>query len=140
MIIDSELDLTIVANALDLAERYRQSYDFKNSETMISLEKNEMKLLSDDQWHLDTVLEIIRSKFTKRDLSLKGLEYGKIEPAAGGCVRQVVSLKSGVPMDEAKKMVRELKAAGLKVNAQIQGEAVPITGKTRMPYCPSKNL
>ena len=128
----SELDLTIVANALDLAERdIVNRYDFKNSKTKIDLDKNEMKLVSDDEWHLDTVLEIIRSKFTKRDLSLKGMEYGKIEPASGGCVRQVVTLKSGVPMDEAKKIVRELKAAGIKVNAQIQGEAVRISAKDK---------
>ena len=128
----SELDLTIVANALDLAERdIVNRYDFKNSKTKIDLDKNEMKLVSDDEWHLDTVLEIIRSKFTKRDLSLKSMEYGKIEPASGGCVRQVVTLKQGVPMDEAKKIVRELKSAGIKVNAQIQGEAVRISAKDK---------
>ena len=124
----SELDLTIVANALDLAEReIANRYDFKNSKTKIQLEKSEIKITSDDEWHLETVLDVIRSKFTKREISLKSMELGKIESAAGGCVRQVVTLKQGVPVEEG----REIKAAGIKVQTQIQGEAVRVTGKDK---------
>ena len=77
------------------------------------------------------MLEIIRSKLVKRNISLKSLEYGKVEQASGGAARQTVTLRQGIPMEEAKKLVKDLKGAGLKAQAQIQGEAVRISSKDK---------
>ena len=62
---------------------------------------------------------------------MKSLEYGKIEQASGGTVRQVVTLRQGIPMEDAKSLVKELKAAGIKVQAQIQGDQLRISGKEK---------
>jgi uncharacterized protein YajQ (UPF0234 family) len=128
----SRVDLTVVANAIDQAEReITGRFDFRNTKTKIELDGNAMKVTSDDEFHLNTVLDIIRGKFAKRELSLKALEYGKIESASGGTVRQVVTIRQGIPTEEAKKLVREIKASGVKVQAQIQGEELRVAGKDK---------
>ncbi len=128
----SKLDLTIVKNALDQAEKEIEGrYDFRGSKTSIELEENRMTIVSDDEFHLGLVLDVVRSKFSKRDLSLKAWEYGKIEPASKGTVRQVITLRQGIPMDDAKSLVKRIKDAGLKANAQIQGDQLRITGKDK---------
>jgi len=128
----SRIELTEVKNALDLASREIETrYDFRNTKTQVSLDDNEIKVISDDEWHLETVKDIIRARFAKRSLSLKALEYGKIESAAGGTVRQVITLKQGIPTDEAKNLVKEIKAAGIKVQTQIQGEQLRVSAKEK---------
>ncbi len=128
----SRIELTEVKNAIDLVNREIETrYDFRNSKTDITHDGNQIKVISDDEFHLETVKDIIRARFAKRNLSLKAFEYGKIEPASGGTVRQVITLKQGIPTDESKKLVKELKAAGIKVQAQIQGEELRITGKEK---------
>ncbi len=128
----SRVELTEVKNALDQAEReIGNRFDFRNSKTQFSMEGETIKVISDDEFHLETVKDVIRGKFAKREISLKSLEYGKIEPASGGTVRQVITLKQGIPTDEAKKIVREIKAAGIKANAQIQGEELRVTAKEK---------
>ena len=128
----SKVDLTEVRNAIDQAEReIVNRFDFRNTKTKFDLEDNTVKVLSDDEFHLTMVLDILRSKFAKRNISLKALEYGKIEQASGGTVRQVVTLRQGIPMEDAKSLVKELKAAGIKVQAQIQGDQLRISGKEK---------
>jgi uncharacterized protein YajQ (UPF0234 family) len=128
----SRVELTEVKNALEQAEReIGNRFDFRNSKTQFSLEGETIKVISDDEFHLETVKDIIRGKFAKREISLKSLEYGKIEPASGGTVRQIITLKQGIPTDEAKKIVREVKAAGIKANAQIQGAELRVSAKEK---------
>jgi uncharacterized protein YajQ (UPF0234 family) len=128
----SKVDLTEVKNALDQAEReIAGRFDFRQSKTAFQLEENTVKVTSDDEFHLSMTLDIIRSKFAKRNVSLKALEYGKIEQASGGTVRQVITLKQGIPTDEAKKLVRDIKASGIKAQAQIQGEQLRVTSKEK---------
>lgn len=128
----SEIDLTEVKNCVDQAEReISNRFDFKDSKTSFDLEGNALKVVSDDEYHLSTVLDVVRAKFAKRGLSLKSLEYGKIEQASKGTVRQVVTLKQGIPTEEAKKLVKEIKAAGIKAQAQIQGDALRVTSKDK---------
>ena len=128
----STVDIAEVKNALDQAEReITTRYDFRNTKTKFDLEDNTLKVLSDDEFHLELVLDIVRSKFAKRNVSLKSLEYGKIESASAGAVRQTITLRQGIPTDEAKELVKQLKAAGIKVQAQIQGEAVRISAKDK---------
>lgn len=128
----SKVDLTEVKNAIDQAEReIANRFDFRNSKTKFTLEENQVKILSDDEFHLEMVLDILRSKLAKRNVSLKSLEYGKVEPASGGAARQTVTIKQGIPTEEARALVKKIKEAGIKVQAQIQGDAVRVTGKDK---------
>ncbi len=128
----SKVEITEVKNALDLAEReITTRYDFRNTKTQINLEGETIKIVSDDEYHLETVKDIIRSRFAKREISLKSLEYGKIEPASAGCLRQVITIKQGIPTEEAKKLTKEIKASGIKVQTQIQGEQLRVTAKEK---------
>ena len=128
----SKVDLTEVKNAIDQAEReIANRFDFRNSKTKFTLEENQVKILSDDEFHLEMVLDILRSKLAKRNVSLKSMEYGKVEAASGGAARQTVTIKQGIPTEEAKALVKKIKDAGLKVQAQIQGDALRVTAKDK---------
>lgn len=128
----SRVDITEVKNAIDQAEKeIANRFDFRGSKTSFTLDENSIKVLSDDEFHLTMVLDILRSKLAKRNVSLKALEYSKIESASGGTVRQTVTLKQGIPTDEAKALVRDIKAAGIKAQAQIQGDQLRVTGKDK---------
>ncbi|HLK58895.1 MAG TPA: YajQ family cyclic di-GMP-binding protein [Chthonomonadaceae bacterium] len=128
----SKVDLTEVKNAIDLAEREIENrFDFRGSKTSFTLEESTVKVLSDDEFRLNLALDVLRSRFAKRNISLKALEYGKIEPATGKSVRQVITLRQGIPTDDAKELVKKIKASGIKVQAQIQGEQLRITGKEK---------
>ncbi len=130
--VTSKVDLTEVKNAIDQTEKEIASrYDFRETKSTLELEDNSVKLLSDDEFHLTTLIEILRGKMAKRNISLKALEYGKIEAGSRGTARQTITLRQGIPTDEAKKLVKLIKDAGIKVNAQIQGEQLRITGKDK---------
>ena len=75
--------------------------------------------------------DILQSKLVKRGISLKALDYEKVEPAAGGTVRQTVKVQQGIPIEKAKEVVRFIKDAKFKVQASIQGESVRVSGKDR---------
>lgn len=128
----SKVDLTEMKNAIDQTEKELASrYDFRGSKSKIELEENTLKLLSDDEFHLTALIEILRSKMAKRNISLKALEYGKVEQASHGMARQTITLKQGIPVDEAKKLVKAIKDAGIKANAQIQGDQLRVSGKEK---------
>lgn len=128
----SKVDLTEVKNAIDQAERdIANRYDFRNTKTKFDLEGNQLKIFSDDEFHLEMVLDVLRGKLAKRNVSLKSLEYGKIEAASAGAARQTITLRQGIPTDDAKALVRKIKESGLKAQAQIQGEAVRIVSKDK---------
>lgn len=137
----STVDLTIVKNAVDQAEKELAGrYDFRGTKTSFQLDGSELKIVSDDEYHLGTVLDIVRGKFAKRDISLKSLEYGKIEGASGGTVRQVVTIKQGIVSEEAKKLVKIIKDSGIKVQAQIQGDQLRVSGKDKDALQAVQNL
>lgn len=128
----SKVDLTEVKNAIDQTEKEIASrYDFRETKSTLELEGNTVKLLSDDEFHLTTLIDILRGKMAKRNISLKALEYGKVEAGSRGTARQTITLRQGIPTDEAKKLVKLIKDAGLKANAQIQGEQLRISGKDK---------
>lgn len=128
----SKVDLTEVKNAIDQAEKeIAGRYDFRQTITAFVLEESTIKVTSDDEFRMNLALDVLRGKLSKRNVSLKALEYGKIEQGSRGSVRQTITLKQGIPMEEAKKLVKELKAAGIKANAQIQGEQLRISGKEK---------
>lgn len=126
------VDLQEVSNAVNQAmKEIQQRFDFKGSKSNIELDKGKavITLTSDDETKLKSVIDILQSKLVKRTISLKALNYGKIEQAAGSTVRQVVTLQQGIPQDKAKEMVKLIKDLKLKVNAEIQKDQVRVRGK-----------
>jgi hypothetical protein len=106
-------------------------FDFKGSKSSISIEKEEVVLVSDDEFKLQNVIDILQSKMAKRGISLKNLEYGKVEPAASGTVRQRVKLKQGIDQENAKKINILIRDSKLKVKSQIQGDQIRVSGKSK---------
>ncbi|MBI4825615.1 MAG: YajQ family cyclic di-GMP-binding protein [Nitrospirae bacterium] len=128
----SKVNLQEVLNAVDQSmKEILQRFDFKNSKSEIELDqdKNELTLTSDDEYKLKSVIDVLESKLVKRKVSLKALEYGKIEPAALNTVRQVVKLQQGVPIEKSKEIVKMIKSAKMKVQAEIQSDQVRVKGK-----------
>jgi len=128
----SKLDMQEMNNAIQQAMREIETrFDFKGSKSSIALEKEELVVASDDDFKLQNVLDILYGKMTKRGISVKNLEYGKIEPASGGSVRQRIKLKQGVDQDNAKKINILIRDSKLKVKSQIQGDQIRVTGKSK---------
>ena len=128
----SDVDFMEVSNAVQQAmKEIRQRFDFKGSVSDITLEKETLTLHSDDESRLKAVIDVLTGKFAKRGVSLRSLEYGKIEPAAKGTVRQIVTVRKGIPSEKAKEIVKFIKTTGIKVQAQIQEAQVRVSGKSR---------
>ena len=128
----SDVDLMEVSNAVQQAmKEIRQRFDFKGSVSDIKLEKESLTLDSDDESRLKAVIDILTTKLVKRGVSLKALDYGKIQPAAKGSVRQVVTVRKGIPSEKAKDIVKFIKGTGIRVQAQIQEDQVRVVGKKR---------
>ena len=129
----SKIELQEVKNAIEQASKeVNARFDLKNSKSKIELEKEEaIQLASQDEYTLTAVIEILSQKLVKRGISLKNLEYEKIEPASNSSVRQKIKLKQGIASDNAKKIVAKVKDSKLKVQASIQGETVRIVGKDK---------
>ena len=128
----SEVDKQEIDNAVNQTKKeVLQRYDFKGSKTEITLEKEFIKILSDDDYKMKTTQEILMSKSVKRGIDLKSLEFGKIEPAGGQMLRCQVKVIEGIDSEKAKKIVAAIKDSKLKVQAQIQDNQVRVTGKKR---------
>jgi hypothetical protein len=128
----SNVDLSEVNNAIQQATKeIATRYDFKGSKSEIRLEDKEIVILADDEYKLDQVKDVLAGKLVKRNVSLKSLQYGKIEPAAGGTVRQRAQLVQGIDKENAKKINTLIKESGIKVKSQVQGEQLRVTGKSR---------
>ena len=130
----SKVDIQEVKNAIDQATKeVNARFDLKNSKSTITLEGNSesVQLASQDEYTIKAVTDILQQKFVKRGISLKNLEYEKIEPAANSSVRQKVKLKQGVNSEAAKKIVAAIKDAKVKAQASIQGDTVRVSSKDR---------
>ncbi|WAH35343.1 YajQ family cyclic di-GMP-binding protein [Alicyclobacillus dauci] len=128
----SKVDMQEVNNAVVQARKEIETrFDFKGSKSEIRFEESALTLVSDDEYKLSQLLDVLQTKLVKRDVSLKALKPGKIEPAAGGTVRQVFSLQQGIDQDTAKKITKLIRDSKIKVQAQIQGDQVRVTGKSR---------
>lgn len=128
----SSYDHQELKNALDQARReIGQRYDLKDTKTTIEEEPKKLVLNTDSETSLQAVTDMIESKFVRRGLSLKILEYGTVEQASGGRVRQVVTLKEGISEDLAKQINRRIKDDFKKVNSQIQGDSVRVQAKSK---------
>ncbi|HXE07939.1 MAG TPA: YajQ family cyclic di-GMP-binding protein [Acidobacteriaceae bacterium] len=129
----SKVDLQEVKNAIEQASKeVHARFDLKDSKSKIELEGNEaLQLASASDYSLKAVNEILSQKLVKRGVSLKNLEYGKVEPAAGQSVRQKITLKQGVNSDAAKKIVAQIKESKVKAQASIQGDTVRVVSKDK---------
>lgn len=129
----SKVEVQEVKNAIDQASKeVNARFDLKNSKSTIALEGDEtIQLASQDEYTLKAVIEILQQKLVKRNVSLKNLEYEKVEPAAGSSVRQKIKLKQGIASDVAKKIVALIKDSKKKAQASIQGDTVRVTSKDR---------
>ena len=128
----SKVDFSEVTNAVTMAMKEIQTrYDFKGSLSAISIDKEDLVLVSDDEYKLDQLKDVLISKLIKRGVPVKNLDYGKIEGASGGTVRQRAKLIQGIDKEQAKKINTIIKNSGLKVKSQIQDDQIRVTGKNR---------
>ncbi len=129
----SEIDNQELRNAVDQAQReLAQRFDFKNTNSSIEQAELVITLRSVSEDRARAIKQVLEEKLVKRGLSLKGIDWGKVEDAAGNTVRQVVTMKAGIGSDKAREINRLIKEKGPKaVSSQTQGEQIRVTGKKR---------
>ena len=129
----SELDAQEVRNAVDQVSREVSTrFDFKGAGAEVELRKDGMTLRAGTEDRLKALRTVVEEKFVRRKLSLKALDWGKVEEAAGATVRQEVKLKAGISSEVAKDLNKRIKALGLKgIQSQTQGDSVRVIGKKR---------
>ena len=127
----SKTDTQEVDNAVNQAiKEMQQRYDFKGSKSELKWEKKEeITILADDDTKLNSITDILQTKLVKRGVSLKSLEYGKVEDASGGMKKQVIKILQGIPSDKAKEITKLIKDKKLKVQTQMMDEQIRVTGK-----------
>jgi hypothetical protein len=130
----SKIEMPEVNNAIQQAlKEVTTRYDLKDSKSSIELKEKDNKVLlaSADEFKLKAVADILQSKLVKRNVPLKGLIFGAIQPGSGGSVRQEITLQQGIPMEKAKDIVRIIKDSKKKAQASIQGDLVRVSAKDR---------
>ncbi len=128
----SEFDVQELRNALDQVRReVAQRFDFRGATVDLALGKTEIDLLTDDEFRARAVRDLIETKAVRRGLSLKIFDWGKPEPAGGDRVRQRIELRRGLPEDLAKKISKIVRDEFPKAHAQIQGDAVRVSSKSK---------
>ncbi len=129
----SEVDKQEVRNAIDQAQRELATrFDFKGTNSSIEAHDLELTLRSSTEDRMRAVRQVLEEKLVKRGVSMKALEYGKAEEAAGGTVRQTVTLNAGISSDKARELNKFIKDLGLKgIQSQAQGDQLRVTGKKR---------
>ena len=127
-----KVDMQEVANAVNQTKREVETrYDLKGSKNEIIEEEMDLVLTSADDMKLRAVVDILQSKLHRRGVDLKALSMKDPEPAAGGTVRQRITLQDGIPMEKAKEIVRLIKDSKIRVQASIQEKQVRVSGKNR---------
>ncbi|HWP34044.1 MAG TPA: YajQ family cyclic di-GMP-binding protein [Thermodesulfobacteriota bacterium] len=129
----SPVDLQEVDNALNQAvKEIRTRFDFKGSRSEIRRgEKGAFTIIADDEFKRKAVLDVVQSKLAKRGVSLRAMRFGKVEPAAGGTLRQEVTFLAGIPVETAREIVKAIREAGFKVQPQVQDGQVRVSGKSK---------
>lgn len=128
----SRIDLQEVDNALNQTRKeVAQRYDLKDSKTEIAWDQKEIVVTSADDFKVKAVVDVLQSKFAKRNIPLKNLEYGVVESALGGRARQKITVQQGIETEKAREIVKFIKGSGVKVQAQINDDEVRVTGKKR---------
>lgn len=128
----STVEMQEVDNAIHQADKeITNRFDLKDSKTTIERKDQDITIHSSDDFTLRQVIDILELKLTKRQVPLKAFEYGKVESSLGGRVKQIVKIRVGIDQDQAKKLTKLIKDSKLKVQAQIQGDSVRVSGKNR---------
>ena len=130
----SKVDLQEVSNAVQQASKeIATRFDFRGSASKIELKEKELELVltSDDDHKIKSVIDILETKLVRRGVAVKALDFGRIEPAAGGTVRQVAKIQQGIPSEKAKEIVKAIKDRKLKVQASIQSDQVRVSGRAK---------
>ena len=128
----SEVDLQEVRNAVDQASReIHQRFDFKNTDTSISLAEDKIEMHSATEDRLKAAYQVLQEKAVRREVPLKALQPGAVEPAAKGTVRQTIGLVTGISDEKAKEISKYVRQAVPKVQTQIQGAQVRVTSKSK---------
>lgn len=128
----SKVDFAEVTNAINITmKEISTRYDFKGSKSEVKLDKEELVLVSDDEFKLEQLKDVLIGKLIKRGVPIKNLDYSKMEGASGGTVRQRAKLVQGIDKENAKKINNIIKNSGLKVKSQIQDDQIRVTAKSR---------
>ena len=129
----SEVDMQEVRNAVDQAAReVSQRFDFKGTDSSVELGDDEIKMASATEDRLAALRQVLEEKFARRKISMKVLDYGTVEPASGGAVRQSATLQAGISSEKAKDLNKFIKGLGLKgVQSSTQGDQLRVSGKKR---------
>ncbi len=128
----SDFDQQELVNALDQVRReIATRYDFKGSKVGFELAKDALTLTADDDYRAGAAKDLLESKAVRRGLSLKIFEWGRLEPASGGTVRQEIKLKRGLTSDQAKELAKRIRESFPKTKPVIQGDAVRVSAKSK---------
>ena len=130
----SKVNMQFVSEAVSAAlKEVSTRYDFKDSGSNIEFDQKAgaLTLQSADEFKLKALLDVVNTRLAKRGLPLKNFEPQKVETALGGTARQKVTIAQGIPSEKAKEIVAEIKKAGIKVQAAIQGDQLRVTSKSR---------
>ena len=129
----SKVDMDEVKNAVSQAmKEIGQRFDFKGSVSKIELkEEGVLGLTSDDEVRLKAVVDVLQSKLVKRGVSIRAMDFGKVEPASKGTCRQEIKVLQGIASEKAKGLVKVLKDNKIKVQAAIQGDQLRVSGKNK---------
>ncbi|HKI52389.1 MAG TPA: YajQ family cyclic di-GMP-binding protein [Geothermobacteraceae bacterium] len=126
----SKVDMQEIDNAVNqVRKEIEQRYDFKGTHNEINLEKDSLVILAADDYKLQAVIDVLKGKLVRRNVSTKCLDFGSKEPASGGAVRQRVAIIQGIAQDKGKEIVKAIKQSKLKVQGQIMEDQVRVTGK-----------
>jgi hypothetical protein len=130
----SKVELQEVDNAIQQAmKEILQRYDFRGSKSSIALDKgkNEITIVSDDEFRMKAVVDLLQGRFVKRSVPLKNIDWGSCEPAGGNTVRQLVKIKQGIEQEKAKEIAKAIRDTKIKVQPQIQGDQLRVSGKSK---------
>ena len=127
-----KLNMQSLANALDTARKeITNRFDFKGKHVVINQEKDEIVLESADEMQMRQIIDILQSKFSRNELSLKAFQYGKFEHNVSGIVKCKIAIQNGLTQEQRKKITKLIKEAKLKVQARIQQDTVRVSGKSK---------
>jgi cyclic-di-GMP-binding protein len=128
----SEVDLAEVTNAVDQARReIVQRFDFKNTGTSVEQDADLIELRSSTEERLKAAVEVVKEKLVRRQVSLKALREGPVLPAAKGTHKQALHINKGISQDKAREINKAIKDTRVKVQSQVQGQQIRVTGKSR---------
>jgi len=128
----SKVDLMELDNAINTAQKeLSQRYDFRGTNTQLERTPEGIILRTSDEPRATATLQVLRERMAKRNVSQRCLDPGDVEPAGGQTVRQLIKIKQGIETETAKKIVKAVKDSKIKVQAQIQGDELRVSGKNK---------